>query len=74
MLQEGNQVKYAIKNPKDQDVGAGFVPMVSEWRSEVDWADVIVFDDVLGMGAEAEKLRALGKAVVTWSSFSLQPS
>ncbi len=70
VLQEGNQVKYAIKNPKDQDVGAGFVPMVPDWRSEVDWADVIVFDDVLGMGIEAEKLRAMGKAVVGGSAYT----
>lgn len=70
VLLEGNQVKYSIKNPIDQDVGAGFVPMVEDWRSEVDWADVIVFDDVLGMGAEAEKLRAQGKAVVGGSAYT----
>lgn len=64
VLKEGHQVRYSIKNPDDREVGAGFVPMVDDWKAEVDWADVIVFDDVLGMGAEAQKLRTRGKPVV----------
>lgn len=64
VLKEGNEVKYSIQNPDDREVGSGFVPMVDDWRAEVDWADVIVFDDVLGMGTEAEKLRAQGKLAV----------
>jgi phosphoribosylamine--glycine ligase len=64
VLKEGHGVKYAISNPDDREVGSGFVPMVEDWRPEVDWADVIVFDDVLGMGAEAKRLREAGKHVV----------
>ncbi len=64
VLLEGNEVRYSVKNPIDQEVGAGFVPMVDDWRAEVDWADVIVFDDVLGMGTEAARLREQGKLVV----------
>lgn len=64
VLKEGHEVKYAIKNPVDREVGSGFVPMVDDWRSEVDWADVIIFDDVLGMGTEAKKLRDAGKQVI----------
>lgn len=64
VIKEGHDVKYSIKNPDDREVGAGFVPMVDDWKTEVDWADVIVFDDVLGMGTEAKKLRDLGKLVV----------
>ncbi len=64
VIKEGHQVKYAISNPEDREVGAGFVPMVDDWRPEVDWADVIIFDDVLGMGTEAKKLRDAGKLVV----------
>lgn len=64
VIKEGHDVKYAIKNPDDREVGSGFVPMVDDWRPEVDWADVIVFDDVLGMGTEAQKLRQAGKHVV----------
>lgn len=62
--EEGHEVRYSVKNPVDQEVGAGFVPMVDDWRAEVDWADVIVFDDVLGMGTEASRLRERGKLVV----------
>ena len=64
VVKEGHDVKYSIKNPDDREVGAGFVPMVDDWKTEVDWADVIVFDDVLGMGTEAQKLREQGKHVV----------
>lgn len=64
VIKEGHEVKYSIKNPIDHDVGAGFIPMVDDWRAEVDWADVVVFDDVLGMGTEAKKLREAGKPVV----------
>jgi len=64
VIKEGHEVKYSIKNPIDHDVGAGFIPMVDDWRAEVDWADVVIFDDVLGMGTEAKKLREAGKPVV----------
>ena len=64
VIKEGHNVKYSIANPADREVGAGFVPMVDDWRPEVDWADVIIFDDVLGMGTEAKKLRDAGKLVV----------
>lgn len=64
VLKEGHEVKYAISNSADREVGAGFVPMVDDWKAEVDWADVVIFDDVLGMGTEAKKLRDAGKLVV----------
>jgi phosphoribosylamine--glycine ligase len=64
VIKEGHEVRYSISNPDDEEVGAGFVPMVKDWKEHVDWADVIVFDDVLGMGTEAQKLRQAGKHVV----------
>ncbi|HKJ18785.1 MAG TPA: hypothetical protein VJ984_15630 [Xanthomonadales bacterium] len=70
VLKEGHEVRYSVKSEKDREVGSGFVPMVEDWRAEVDWADVIVFDDVLGMGAEAEKLRARGKHVVGGTAYT----
>jgi phosphoribosylamine--glycine ligase len=39
------------------------VDKVEEWEKNVEWADVIVFDDI-GFGAAAERLRKEGKAVV----------
>ena len=62
--QEGHNVKYYVKAKSERDVTSGFVEMVDDWKKEVDWADVIVFDDVLGQGTIAKALRDKGKAVV----------
>jgi phosphoribosylamine--glycine ligase len=61
---EGNEVRYFISNPVEKDIGDGFVPKVDEWEPHVDWADVVVFDDVLGHGELADRIRKQGKAVV----------
>ena len=53
VVKEGHEVKYCIDAVKERDIGDGFVPKVNEWRSHVDWADVIVFDDTLGHGTLA---------------------
>lgn len=42
----------------------------TDWRREVDWADMIVFDDVLGMGSLAEDLRRAGKLVVGGTAYT----
>ncbi|WP_421789259.1 phosphoribosylamine--glycine ligase [Hyphobacterium sp.] len=64
ILREGHEVRYCTENKAEADIGDGFVPKVEDWQSHVDWADVIVFDDVLGQGEKAAKLRARGKAVI----------
>jgi phosphoribosylamine--glycine ligase len=61
---EGNLVKYYTEDPDEIEVADGFIPKISNWESEVDWADVIIFDDVLGQGTKAKKLRDSGKYVV----------
>ncbi|MGZ0746237.1 phosphoribosylamine--glycine ligase [Haloparvum sp. AD34] len=66
---EGHDVKYYIEADSDQEIGDGFVPKTDDWRAEVDWADVIVFDDIwvgsdVGTGELAQELRAEGEAVV----------
>jgi phosphoribosylamine--glycine ligase len=66
---EGHEVKYYIEAESDRDIGDGFVPKTDDWRAELDWADVIVFDDIwvgdeVGTGALAADLRADGHAVV----------
>jgi len=63
---EGHEVKAYIKY--EDDVYDGFLDKVRNWKSYVEWADVIVFDDV-GFGAQADKLRKAGKAVVGGSSY-----
>jgi phosphoribosylamine--glycine ligase len=61
---EGHEVKYYIDDKEERDLGNGFVPKTNNWRAEIDWADVIVFDDVLGHGTLAAEMRKKGKAVV----------
>lgn len=67
--EEGHAVKYYIEAAADREIADGFVPKVDNWRDEVDWADVIVFDDIwvgsdLGTGEIAEELRDDGHAVI----------
>lgn len=64
VVKEGHEVRYYIESKDDKDIGDGFVPKVKEWESHVEWADVIIFDDVLGHGEKADMLRKAGKAVV----------
>lgn len=72
VVKEGHRVKYYIKNPSLKSVGDGFVPKTDDWQAEVNWADVIVFDDVLGHGTLAENLRKQGKIVVGGSTYTDQ--
>lgn len=69
---EGNEVRYFIENKNERDIADGFVPKIDEWESEVDWADVIVFDDVLGQGEKAARLRKEGKLVVGGTPYTDQ--
>jgi phosphoribosylamine-glycine ligase len=64
VLKEGHEAKYFIEDSGEKDVADGFVPKTDDWEKEVDWADVIVFDDVLGQGRKAQKLREQGKFVI----------
>lgn len=72
VVKEGHEVKYYIKTPADKDSADGLVPKVDNWEQEVDWADLVVFDDVLGMGKWADKLRKQGKLVVGGSAYTDQ--
>ncbi|MDX1622429.1 MAG: phosphoribosylglycinamide synthetase C domain-containing protein [Gemmatimonadota bacterium] len=64
VAEEGHDVRYFVEHADARSVGDGFVPKTDDWRSDVDWADVIVFDDVLGHGREAHRLREEGHRVV----------
>jgi phosphoribosylamine--glycine ligase len=64
VLKEGHEVRYFIGDPEERDIADGFVPKTDDWEKDVDWADVIVFDDTLGQGEKAVALRNRGKAVV----------
>ncbi len=64
VLKEGHEVRYFIGDAEEKDIADGFVPKTDDWEKDVDWADVIVFDDTLGQGEKAVALREKGKAVV----------
>lgn len=64
---EGHEVKIYIKD--NDDVYNGFLEKVENWKTHVDWADVIIFDDIW-FGEEADKLRKSGKAVVGGSAYT----
>ena len=70
VVKEGHEAKLWIENSEEQGIGEGFLPKAKDWKQEVEWADVVVFDDVLGMGAMAEELRSRGKPVVGGSPYT----
>ncbi|MCD6043541.1 MAG: phosphoribosylamine-glycine ligase [Burkholderiales bacterium] len=71
VIKEGHEAKFWAHDPAAQEIGDGFVPKAKDWKKEVDWADVVVFDDVLGgMGTMAEALRQKGKPVVGGSPYT----
>ena len=69
VLQENNEVKFFVQSDTEKDVGDGFVEKVTVWDNLVDWADVIIFDDI-GFGKVAEKLRSEGKRVIGGSLYT----
>jgi phosphoribosylamine--glycine ligase len=72
VTREGHEVRYFIESAAEQQIGDGLVEKTANWEKDVDWADVIVFDDVLGQGAKAQALRQQGKAVVGGTAFTDQ--
>jgi phosphoribosylamine--glycine ligase len=71
VTKEGHEAKLWISPAAEQDIADGFVPKAKDWREETGWADVVVFDDVLGgMGAMADEVRALGKSVIGGSPYT----
>ena len=63
VVKEGHEAKYYIHNSEYREVADGFVEKVDDWKKWVEWADLIVFDDVLGQGAKAKKLREQGNVI-----------
>ncbi len=69
---EGFPVRYYVETDYARDVGEGFVPKTDAWRDELEWADVVVFDDTWGGGEHAQQLREEGMAVIGGSAFTDQ--
>lgn len=70
VVKEGHEVKYFIENKKEKDIADGFVAKTEEWKKDTEWADVIIFDDVLGQGDKAKALREKGKLVIGGSPYT----
>ena len=70
VVKEGHEARLYIEDPEEKEIGDGFVPKTSDWKKEVDWADVVVFDDVLGMGEMSAELKKKGKLVVGGSPYT----
>jgi phosphoribosylamine--glycine ligase len=70
LTKEGHDVRYFIGNEDERQIADGFVAKSDDWHRDVDWADVVVFDDVLGQGTEAQNLRRAGKLVVGGTPYS----
>ena len=70
VTKEGHEAKYFIEHAEEREIADGFVPQTTDWRADVDWADVIVFDDVLGHGTLAAGAAPAGKKVVGGTAYS----
>jgi len=70
VAKEGHAVKYFIQNPEERELGDGFLEKTDDWEAELDWADVVVFDDVLGQGKMAEQLRKEGRKVIGGTEYT----
>ena len=67
---EGHEVRYFIGDEKERDIGDGFVAKSKDWEKDVDWADILIFDDTLGQGEKAQALRQQGKKVIGGTPYS----
>src|SRR3989339_1068910 len=66
---EGHEVRVCVQAEYDKDVYEGFLEKIDDYKQHIDWADVVVFDDV-GFGEEADELRKKGKLVVGGSEYT----
>src|ERR1041385_129260 len=65
---QGHQVKFFTDKEEHQDIGQGFFPKTLNWRKEVEWADIIIFDEAAGQGVLADQLRKEGRLVIGGTS------
>jgi phosphoribosylamine--glycine ligase len=72
VAKEGHEVRYLIGDKKERDIADGFVAKSKDWQKEkeVDWADIIIFDDTLGQGEKAQAVRTQGKKVIGGTPYS----
>jgi len=52
------------------DMADGFVPKTDNRKNEIEGADIIIFDDVLGHGTKAQKLRKEERLVIGGTEYT----
>jgi len=68
-VQEGHNVKFYIKDPNFSDIADGFIPKTLDWKKDIKWADLIVFDDI-GWAKEVKRLKKQKKLVVGGTAYT----
>ncbi len=71
ILNEGHAVKMYIEDKPSKEIGYGFVQKAKDWKTHIDWADLLIFD-YTGYGKICKELRAQGKLVVGGTEYSDQ--
>ncbi len=70
LLRDGHEVRVYIGDPDAADTCVGLVPIVADWRAELDWvADGVIVFETAHHGALQDDLRRRGYRVVGGSSF-----
>jgi phosphoribosylamine---glycine ligase len=70
---EGHEVRVQVRDPEAADVGRGLVPLVEDWRAELEWIraagreGVVLFETATD-GALQDSLRAEGFQVIGGSA------
>jgi phosphoribosylamine--glycine ligase len=67
---EGHEVRYFIKDQKERDIADGFVAKSDDLEKDIEWADIVIFDDTPGQGEKAQEVRVRGKKVVGGSPYT----
>lgn len=69
LTQDGHEVKMFVKDPQGEDIGKGFYERIIDWPGELDWAELVVFDDTHN-SKEAEWLRKQGYPVIGGTEYT----
>lgn len=69
MQNEGHSVKFFIQEKECKEIGDGFIPKVKSWKTQIKWADLVIFD-YTGYSKDAERLKAEGKLVFGGSNYT----
>ncbi len=70
LLREGHAVRIAATDPADQHAFTGILPIVADWRAELEWVgrDGIILFEGVARGAEQDALRRDGYRVIGGSA------